>query len=229
MYSHTRALIHKLTQLILVAIGAGTEGPIAGWLSKRLDRGWGEGSSPAEVSALVLQLCPPPSPSALQSWAPHCHLWGGGHPKVCRAEPGEAGREQRAEVRLQRVLAVGGVGGGNAGEQRVHQLDYGGGGGIYFWWVVVFFWCFIKNGKKKLSYKHSGASSPPPTPGRQTPVEWQGKVSPPGGMGGAKAGVLWLQEGELVPGARHMTLSTTTTLLLSDTGVRVVRPLTSES
>lgn len=71
MYSHTRALIHKLTQLILVAIGAGTEGPIAGWLSKRLDQGWGEGSSPAEVSALVLQLCPPPSPSALQSWAPH--------------------------------------------------------------------------------------------------------------------------------------------------------------
>lgn len=66
---------------------------------------------------------------------------------MCRAEPGEAGREQRAEVRLQRVLAVGG-GGGNAGEQRVHQLDYGGGGGIYFWWVVVFFWCFIKNGKK---------------------------------------------------------------------------------
>ena len=86
-YSRTRALVHKLTQLILVAIGAGTEGPIAGWLSKHLDLGWGEGSSPAEVSALVLWLCPP-SPSALQSWAPHCHLWGGGHPRVCQAEPG---------------------------------------------------------------------------------------------------------------------------------------------
>ena len=56
-----------------------------------------------------------------------------------------------------------------------------------------------------------------------------GKGKPPGRGGGAKAGVLWLQEGELVPGAHHMTLSTTTTLLLSDTGVRVVRPLTSES
>lgn len=112
MYSHTRALIHKLTQLILVAIGAGTEGPVAGWLSKRLDRGWGEGSSPAEVSALVLWLCAPPSPSALQSWAPRCYLWGGGHPRVCWAEPGEAGREQGAEVRLQWVLA--GAGGGGA-------------------------------------------------------------------------------------------------------------------
>ena len=150
MYSHTRALIHELTQLILVAIGAGTKGPVAGWLSKRLDRGWGEGSSPAEVSALVLWLCPPPSPSALQSWAPRCYLWGGGHPRVCWAEPGEAGREQGAEVRLQWVLAEG-------GEEGWPTVRWGaacapawlwGRGGIYFWWVVVFFWCFIKNGKK---------------------------------------------------------------------------------
>lgn len=148
MYSHTRALIHKLTQLILVAIGAGTEGPIAGWLSKRLDRGWGEGSSPAEVSALVLQLCPPPSPSALQSWAPHCHLWGGGHPKVCRAEPGEAGREQRAEVRLQRVLAVGGVGGVMLGSSVCTSLIMGVGEASIFGGLWYFFGVLLKMEKK---------------------------------------------------------------------------------
>lgn len=147
MYSHTRALIHKLTQLILVAIGAGTKGPVAGWLSKRLDRGWGEGSSPAEVSALVLWLCAPPSPSALQSWAPRCYLWGGGHPRVCWAEPGEAGREQGAEVRLQWVLAGAGGGAVRWGAACA-PASLWGRGGIYFWWVVVFFWCFIKNGKK---------------------------------------------------------------------------------
>lgn len=70
----------------------------------------------------------------------------------------------------------------------------------------------------------------PPLPPRQTP-KVSGKGKPPGGVGGAKAGAAMATRRRAGTRSRpcHMTLSTTTTLLLSATGVRVVRPLTSKS
>lgn len=89
------------------------------------------------------------------------------------------------------------------------------------------FGILLKMGKVILVTSTHGASSPPP---RQTP-EVSGKGKPPGGVGGAKAGAAMATRGRAGTRSRpcHMTLSTTTTLLLSATGVRVVRPLTSKS
>ena len=67
-------------------------------------------------------------------------------------------------------------------------------GGLWY-----FFGVLLKM-EKKVSYKHSGASSPPPTPGRQTPIEWQGKASPPGGVGGLKQGCYGYKRGSWCQG-----------------------------
>ena len=78
----------------------------------------------------------------------------------------------------------------------MHQLGYGGGEASIFGGLWYFFGVLLKM-EKKVSYKHSGASSPPPTPGRQTPSEWQGKASPLGGVGGLKQGCYGYKRGSM--------------------------------
>lgn len=131
---------------------------------------------------------------------------------MCWAEPGEA-----AGTRKGRRQGLG----SSVGTSLV------GGGRHLFLVGCGIFGILLKMEKVILVISTHGASSPPP----QADPKSVGKGKPPGGVGGAKAGAAMATRRRAGTRSRpcHMTLSTTTTLLLSATGVRVVRPLTSKS